>query len=121
MNVPGLEKLVASNNSDKEVHRDLGYLTRAVEDLTKKLESHMDKEEGDRSRAVQEFSEYRSKTDSRLSGLERKVDRIEESTGGIRMYILLITALTGFVGILLDKIDIDSLERFWGIVSTILG
>lgn len=110
-----LDKLVnaITDDKDKEVQRDLGYLTRAVEDLTHKLETHMDKEERDRTRAVQDFSEYRSKTDSRLRGLEEGVAEAKKETKALKPYIY-VTIAIGLLGLVIE--DTELLKSAWLIV-----
>ena len=122
--MPGLEKLIKGVVDDMDVQRDIGYLTRAVEDLTGKLEYHMVKEEQDRKEAVREFSEYRHQSDSRFKGIEGKVEKIEtkiqaveKSTAGIKTFIV----GTGILfGLLADVVDKATVAKMFSKLLTLL-
>lgn len=125
---PGIERLrkmsskvVKETMHDSHTSEKVGYLTRAVEDLTFKLERHMEKEEEDRQKDRQDFAEYRSGVDSKVRGLDHKVDEVKEDVGGLKKYILGVSVIIGVAGVLLDKIDSSVVESIAVLLVKFLG
>lgn len=116
-----MSKVVHEAMQDPHTSEKVGYLTRAVEDLTFKLERHMEKEEEDRQRDRQDFSEYRSKIDSKVAGVTEDVKEIKEDVGGLRKSMVAVVVATGVAGAILEKIDSATLEALLGIVVKLFG
>lgn len=78
--------------SDNE--RDVGYLLRAVEDLTAQLSEHMDKEDGEREQLLK-----------RISAIEEGIAMKK----GVMKFIMAMCALAGF----LLTLDFNNLKQLW--------
>lgn len=114
-------KLMSDVVHDQHTSEKVGYLTRAVEDLTFKLERHMEKEEEDRQRDRSDFAEYRSTIDSKVKGLDEKVEDVKEDVGGLKKYILGVTVAIGVAGAAFDKIDSSTFASILGAILKVLG
>ena len=114
-------KIMSDVAHDQHTSERVGYLTRAVEDLTFKLEHHMVKEEEDRVRDRQDFAEYRSGIDSKVKGLEKKVEEVKSDVGELKKYILGVTIAIGVAGAAFDKVDSSTVLSIFNIVSKLFG
>lgn len=114
-------KVVQDVVHDQHTSERVGYLTRAVEDLTFKLERHMEKEEEDRVRDRQEFAEYKSTVNSKVKGLDEKVEGVKEDVGDLKKYILGVTISIGVLGAVFDKIDSSTFASVLGAILKLLG
>lgn len=100
-----LKDINSRRSEEASVQRELGYLSRAVEDLSHELKTHMEHEDRDRTRLINEFSQFQHTTDKRFYSVYDQINSIREDLKGLRKYILILTVTLVGSGLLLDKVD----------------
>ena len=81
---------MSGNSNDNQI----GYLTKAIEDLASMVKSHMDKEEGDRS-----------KLDARLSKIEEDIS--------LARWIVKVIKVLFWTGVFLLTFKFGDIKTLW--------
>jgi chromosome segregation ATPase len=88
-----------------EIQRELGYTHRAIEDLSKDLRDHMASEEIQLAEYRRERQQDKKEIDQRFQHIEKKVEAVEKSTAGLKVYILGITIVGSILAKSVDDVD----------------
>lgn len=122
------ESIITEINHVSETSERIGYLTCAVAELTKKLESHMGTMERDHRDRKKNFDDYKVTVDKEIEGVCEKVDAVNEDVKEVKndivklkKYILVISALVGLTSSLIDRLDAAQLKIIFDVVMKLLA
>ena len=89
----------------RDTDKEIGYLLRAVEDLSNNLNGHMRKEEEDRKEAKKDFEDYKAEDRAEKREMKAHISKLTTGLTDLKKFIFIVVLFMSLGGVVLDKLD----------------
>lgn len=112
-----LSNAIASKSRDTD--KEIGYLLRAVEDLSNNLNGHMRKEEEDRKESKKDFEDYKAEDRAEKREMKTQISKLTTGLTDLKRFIFIVVLGISLGGVVLDKLEPSHIVSLFATISKV--